>query len=255
VSAALLVLRGRWTWYRRNWRSSAVSSVVQPVLFLVALGFAFGSQVRPGEATGGHSYLHYLAPGLLASAAVQVAALEATWPVINGLKWARTYFAVTATPVTPAQFADGMIAWAGSRAAVVGGVFLVVATVLRAAPGPGMLLALAFAVLAALAFAAPVLAYSSTVDSDGWQFNVITRFVVLPMIMIGGVFFPVAQLPGWLRPLAWFTPLWHGTELCRAAAYWQLRLWPVLGHLAYLLALLAVGTLLARRGFTRRMAV
>ena len=72
MRAAWVIIEGYWTWYRRGWRATAVSSIVQPLLFLVALGLGFGSQVQPGAATGGLRYLVYLTPALLMTTAVQI---------------------------------------------------------------------------------------------------------------------------------------------------------------------------------------
>lgn len=81
-----------------------------------------------------------------------------------------------------------------------------------------------------MAFSAPLLAYSATIQSDGAQFNAMFRFVVLPMTLFAGTFFPVDRLPAPVRPLAWASPLWHGTELARGAAFGDLDLWPAVGQ-------------------------
>jgi len=85
-------------------------------------------------------------------------------------------------------------------------------------------------------------------------FSVLLRLVVIPITLFSGTFFPVDQLPPIVRPLAWISPLWHGTELARAAALDRWVLLPALGHFAYLVALLALGVGLATRLFTRRLA-
>jgi lipooligosaccharide transport system permease protein len=254
VRAVLLVVEGMWTWYRRNWRASVASSFLNPVLFLVAMGFGLGSQVTPSAATDGLRYVEYLAPAMLVMALVQNAVFESTYPVLSSFKWQRTYWAMTASPITPGQVLGGQLAWVAVRMLLSGVAFLVVAAALGAVTGFGVLLSLVFAVLAAMATCAPVVAFSATIESEGQQFNALFRFVLMPMTLLAGTFFPVSQLPEWLRPLAWLTPLWHGTELARAAAFGALRLWPVLGHVGYLLAMLAVGALIARRLFERRLA-
>ena len=76
----------------------------------------------------------------------------------------------------------------------------------------------------------------------------------MPITLFSGTFFPVEQLPAVVRPLAWISPLWHGTELGRAAALDRWQALPALGHLAYLVALLALGVVLSARSFTRRLA-
>jgi len=253
VRAAFIVVEAMWTWYRRNWRSTVVSSVVQPVLFLLALGFGLGSQVEPGEATGGLRYVVYLAPALLVATAVQIAAFECTYPVLSAFKWQRTYLAIAASPVTPAQILGGHLTWVAIRLTGAGAAYLLVAALLGTLTGPGVLITLLVAVLTGMAFAAPVAAFSATIESEGQQFSALFRFVVMPMTLFAGAFFPVEQLPVWLRPVAWVTPLWHGTELGRDAAFGTLRWLPALGHVAFLLAMFLVGALVAARRYRRRL--
>jgi lipooligosaccharide transport system permease protein len=257
VRGVLLVVEHFWTWYRRNWRATAVSSVLQPVLFLVAFGVGFGSLVadRPGvsAATGGVSYLVWLTPALLAVSAVQSGAFESSYPVLSGFKWQRIYHAMTAGPISPAQVAIGHIAWVAIKLVLTGTVFVVVAAVVGGISGPGILGALLAAVLTGTAVTALVTAYAATVELDQ-GFNVIFRLIVVPITLFSGTFFPIEQLPAVVQPLAWISPLWHGTELGRAAALDRWVVLPALGHLAYLGALLALGVALSARYFTRRLA-
>ncbi|TDV38702.1 ABC transporter permease [Actinophytocola oryzae] len=254
VRAALMVVDGTWTWYRRNWRATVVSGVVQPVLFLLALGFGLGSQVTPGAETGGLAYVVYLAPALLVATAVQIAAFESTYPVLSAFRWQQTYLGIAASPITPGQIFGGHLLWVAARLTVSGAGYLAAAAALCTLTSPSVLLSLPVAVLSGLALAAPVAAYSATLYSEGQQISALFRFVVVPMTLFAGTFFPVTQLPGWAQPLAWATPLWHGTELSRGAALGHLSLSATLGHLAFLLAMLAVGTWLGVRTFTRRLA-
>jgi lipooligosaccharide transport system permease protein len=254
----LLVVEHFWTWYRRNWRATAVSSVLQPVLFLVAFGVGFGTLVagRPGvgAATGGVSYLVWLTPALLAVSAVQSGAFESSYPVLSGFKWQRIYHAMTAGPITPAQVAIGHIAWVAIKLTLTGAVFVVVAVLLGGVTGPGILGALLAAVLTGTAVTALVTAYAATVELDQ-GFNVIFRLIVIPITLFSGTFFPVEQLPAVVQPIAWVSPLWHGTELGRAVALDRWATLPALGHLAYLGVLLALGIGLSARLFTRRLAL
>ena len=251
--SVLLVVEGLWTWYRRNWRATVVSSVLQPVLYLLALGLGFGSQVQPSAATEGLRYVIYLAPALLVAGAVQNAAFESTYPVLSAFKWQKTYRGVTSTPITPTELMAGQLLWIAIRLFGSGAAYLVVAAVFGAVTGPGVVVSLLFAVLTGMAFSSPVVAYSAWVDNEK-GFNTLFRFILLPMWLLGGTFFPVSQLPVWVRPLAWLTPVWHGTELARGAAFGTLAVLPGLGHLAYLVALLAAGVAVARWRFRLRLA-
>lgn len=253
--ARLLVVESMWTWYRRNWRATVVSTVLNPVFFLVAMGFGLGSQIQPGALTHGHSYAVYLMPAMLAAAAVQTAAGESTFPILSGFKWSRVYWGMTATPITSAQVATGQLLWILFRLTFSLAVFAVIGAALGVAAGPGIVLSLVFAVLTGMAFAAPLVAFAATVEGEGSAFNPVFRFIVLPMTLLAGTFYPVSELPAAVRPIAWVTPLWHGTELSRAAAFWDMELWPVLGHVAYLLALAGAGAVLAVRFFRRRLEV
>lgn len=254
VRASLIVIEGLWTWYRRNWRATVVSSVVQPVLFLLAMGFGFGSQVTPGAATGGEPYVVYLAPALLVVTAVQIAAFESSYPILSAFKWQRTFLAIATSPITPAQILAGQLSWIGIRLATSGACYLVVAAALGTLAGPGVLITLVVSVLTGLAFAAPVVAYAATLETEGQQFSAMFRFLVMPMTLFAGAFFPIEQLPAWIRPLAWLTPVWHGTEVGRDAAFGTLSMWPALGHIAFLVAVTWVGVWFGIRNFRRRLA-
>ncbi len=256
--AALLVVEGLWTWYRRNWRATAITSLLQPLLFLAAFGVGFGTLIDASDGaaqlTGGVPYLIYLVPALLVIGVVQTAAFESTYPILSAFRWQRTYWGVTATPITPGQLAGGQLTWLARRLTLSGAVYLLVVALCGAVHGPGALAALAFAVLGGMAFSAPLVAFSATQDDEGTVFTAVFRFVVVPMTLFSGTFFPISQLPGLIQPPAWISPLWHGTELARGAALGTMALWPALGHITYLTALLLVGVLLSRWRFRVRLA-
>lgn len=241
----LRVVEGLWTWYRRNWRATAISSLLQPLLMLVAFGVGFGSLIdtsaRAAQATGSVPYLGYLAPALLTVSAVQTAAFESSYPILSSFKWRRTYEAIVATPITPGQVAVGQLTWITLRLTMSGAVYLVVIALFGAVRGTGVLAALVFAVLCGMAFSAPLVAFSAAQETEGGAFTAIFRFVVLPMTLFSGTFFPISQLPSVVQPVAWISPLWHGTELARGAVLGTLRAWPAAVHLAYLMVLLVVG--------------
>jgi lipooligosaccharide transport system permease protein len=253
LRAALLVVESNWVWFRRNWTATLFSALGQPVLYLLAMGLGFGSQVRPGASTGGLSYLDYIAPALLAASAVQGASADCTYPVLSGFKWKKNYLTTTATPITPAQLMTGELTWVTLRLTVAAGIYLLVATVLGAVHTPMILVALLFGVLTGLAWGACVMAFAASVPGDGAAFNPFFRFVVVPLSLFSGTFFPITQLPAWVRPLAWITPLWHGTQLTRGITLGTLGLGPAVGHLAYLVGLLVLGVLLSRWRFRARL--
>ncbi|WP_197320270.1 ABC transporter permease [Saccharomonospora sp. NB11] len=252
---AWLRVEGLWTWYRRYWTSNLYSSGLQPLLFLLAMGVGFGSQVEPGALTGGVSYVQYVAPALLVAGSMQFAVGESSWPVLSGFKWQKSYVAITATPITPGQVLGGHFLWVGLRVTLAAVVYVVVASFFGAWTGPGVVGAALVGVVTGLACAAPVTALAATTYDEGGRFSALFRFVVMPMVLFSGTFFPVSELPLALRWLAWVSPLWHGNELARGLALGGLDLLPALGHAAVLVALFAVGGLVARHFFYRRLVV
>jgi lipooligosaccharide transport system permease protein len=243
--------------YRRTFRGSLMSSFLNPVLYLAAMGVGLGAYVdRNGAggvaALGGLPYLVFLAPGLLAAAAMQTAAGETTWAVMGAIKWDKTYHAMLATPLEVRDLLLGHLGWVTTRLAMVCGVFLLVMGLYGAAVWPSALLVIPAGVLTGLAFAAPITAYAATLENDA-GFNALFRFGVVPLFLFSGTFFPVEQLPVILRPLAYATPLYHGVELCRSLALGRVDPGPDLVHAAYLVALAGLGTWLAYRTFRRRL--
>ncbi|HEV2886578.1 MAG TPA: ABC transporter permease, partial [Jatrophihabitans sp.] len=127
----------------------------------------------------------------------------------------------------------------------------------------GALLCIPIATLGAMALAAPIAAYSASVETERGGFAAIFRFLVMPMFLFSGTFYPISTLPDWARVLAWLSPLWHATELARWASLGSLRLSSgvgqasaaaLLGHLAFLSALTVAGVLLTGWRFRVRLS-
>jgi lipooligosaccharide transport system permease protein len=257
LAGVLLVLEHHWTWYRRNWRATAVSSILQPLLFLLAFGVGFGTLIdgtgRAAQATGGLDYLVWLAPALLCVSAVQTGVFDSTYPVLSGLKWQRHYLAMTATPIGPGQIVAGHLIWMTIKIGGCGAVYVAVIAFFGGVRSPGIVLALLVAMLAGAAVGAPVTAFSAGVEDEGSAFTVLFRLVLIPMTLFSGTFFPVDRLPAWVQPITWLSPLWHGTELARAAALGGGAWLPALGHTAVLVALVAGGSAVAVVRFRRRL--
>ncbi len=239
---------------RRYWRSALVGGLLTPMFYILALGVGLGVVVDQHGERLGVPYLVFVAPAFLTAAALQIAAADATFPVLSGFKWQLTYFGMAATPLRPEQLSDAELLWIGIRLAVNSAVYLAVVTAFGGARTWWILLTVPVATLTGGAFAAPLLALGATVTSDGALFNVVFRFVVTPMFLFSGTFFPISELPRWGQVLAWVSPLWHGTVLARDAGLGGgLSAAAVAGHLAYLLVWLVAGGLLARRRFRVRL--
>jgi lipooligosaccharide transport system permease protein len=257
VSTAVLVARPLeffLTQYRRVWRASAVSSVVTPVVYLLALGVGLGVFVdRSADLPGGVSYLEFVAPGLMAATAMQIASFESAWPVLSAIKWDRQYHAMLASPLRVRDVMLGHQAYFAFRFLLTATVYLVVIAAFGAVDSPFAVLAIPVTVLVGLSFSAPIAAWAAHSLSEA-SFVAIFRFLILPMFLFSGTFFPISKLPAPLEVVAWFTPLWHGVTLCRDLTLGNLSA-ADLGHLAYLLAFTAAGLLAARFTYRRRLFV
>jgi lipooligosaccharide transport system permease protein len=242
--------------YRRTWRGSIYTSVLNPVLYLGAMGLGLGKLIDAhGTARlGGVGYLAFLAPGLLAAAAMQAGVEESTYPVLGSVKWRRTYYAAAASPLRPADIFHGHLMFTAMRLAMNSAIFLAVMAAFGAVASPWVLAALPVAVLTGLAFAAPIEAWAITVKKDT-SFALVFRFGLIPLFLFSGTFFPVTQLPSWIRPLAYVTPLWHGVALCRSLSLGDASLGGALVHVGYLGALAVVSIAVGNRTYRRRLWV
>jgi lipooligosaccharide transport system permease protein len=242
--------------YKRTWRGSIYSSVLNPVLYLGAMGLGLGSLVdKHGTASlGGVSYLAFLAPGLLAANALQTAMSESTYPVLGSVKWRKTYYAAVATPLEPSDVFRGHLLFTTLRLALNSVIYLGVMAAFGAVESPWAVMAVPVGVVTGLAFATPLEAYAISRKSEQ-SFAMLFRFGMIPLFLFSGTFFPVTQLPAWIRPLAYITPLWHGVVLCRALSLGTASLPAAVGHLAYLAALAGIGVVLGDRAYRRRLHV
>jgi lipooligosaccharide transport system permease protein len=254
-----LSFRGFQCWltvYRRIWRSSVWSSVLGPLFYLGAMGFGLGTLVdKHGTASlGGVSYLDFVAPAILATSVMNTAMGEASYPVFGSVKWNKIYIAAQASPLRPADIFRGHLLFMTMRIAMNAALVTVYMWAFGATRSAWVVLAWPAATLTGLAFAAPIAAWAVTIKTDT-TFAYLFRFGMMPLMLFSGTFFPLSQLPGWLRPLAYATPLWHGVDLCRMLSLGNIDVTRVLVHLAYLAALSALGIGAGARTYRGRLYV
>jgi lipooligosaccharide transport system permease protein len=255
----------RWGWwYQAEWRlismkaywTSAVgSSLLTPVLYLIAMGVGLGTLVDAGSGgVAGVPYLTFVAPALLVSTVVMSAGSEMTFPVMDGFKWSKLYFARSATAASPVQVAVGEVVAVGIRFLIEALVFWLI-LVIAGVVGVGSWPIIVVAALAGMALGTPLMAYAATLENEGFQFSMVQRFVIAPMFLFAGTFFPLESMPICLQPIGWISPMWHGTQVARLLAFGlEVPGWMVAIHLAVLVAFTLGGTVLAARFFNRRLA-
>lgn len=241
--------------YRRVWRGTVFGTIVSPILFLTAMGLGLGSLVPSMTTFGGVPYIVFLAPGLMAAQAMQTGTSESSWPVMSAFRWSKTYEAMIGTPQDVADIVLGHLYWLIIRIGIVTGVFLVVAFLFGAITSVTAILAWPAAILTGLAFAMPMAAWTATRRNEQ-SFSIIFRFIITPLFLFSGTFFPIEQLPPVFQTLAWFTPLFHGVALTRALAIGHpIDPLVMLIHAAVLVALVVGGTLIALRTYRSRLVV
>jgi lipooligosaccharide transport system permease protein len=240
--------------WRRLWRGTLFSGMVAPVLFLGAMGVGLGGIVDQRVGTvEGVRYLAFVAPGVLAASAMQNAAGAALWQVVAGHKWTRSFRAATATPLRPSDVYAGYLTWLGTHTALHAAPFVAVAALMGGVASPWGALAVPAAVLCALAFAAPLAAWSISQESET-HFAAVMRLVIQPLYLFSGTFFPLQNLPTGVEAVARVTPLWHAIELCRGATTGTIEPATAALHTVVLLGFVVVGALWGVRTFTQRLS-
>jgi len=231
--------------YRRTWRGSVFTSFLNPVLYLLAMGLGLGSLVDANlpEGIEGLSYLTFLAPGLLIATAMQTGAGEGSWKVMAGIKWQETWKARLATPIGVDSLALGHLLWSAIRVFMVSFSFVIVMVLFGVSTPLQALGSLIPAMLVGVAMVAMTTAFTARLKEQA-GLPMFFRFVVIPMFLFSGVFFPITNLPGWLQPVAYLTPVFHGVELARGIALGVTPavMWWV--STLYLIAWIVVGGLL-----------
>jgi lipooligosaccharide transport system permease protein len=232
--------------YRRIWLI-IVSGFFEPVFYLLSLGIGIGSLVGTVAGPDGQAidYTAFVAPALLASSAMNGAVYDSTMNVFFKLKYAKTYDAMLATPLGPADIAVGEITWAQLRGTLYSASFLLVMLALGLIGSWWALLALPATILIGLAFAAVGMAATSFMR--GWQDFEFVQLAILPMFLFSTTFFPLSVYPRPLQLLVQVTPLFHGIELIRPLTTGAGIGFGLLGHALYFVGMAALGLAVTAR--------
>lgn len=240
-----VVERGFHVLKRQNWKV-VVSGFFEPVFYLLAMGYGLGNLVGHVTGPGGRpiSYAAYIAPALLASAAMNGAILDSTWNVFFKLKFARLYEGMLATPLAPGDVAVGEIVMALFRGLLYALGFMAVLVVLGLVVSWWAIGMIPVALLIAFGFAA--LGFAVTSYARSFQQMDLIFIVLLPMFLFSSTLYPIDVYPTAIQWLVMALPLWHGIELMRQLAFGVVG-WSTLGHAAYFVVLAVLGIWLATR--------
>jgi lipooligosaccharide transport system permease protein len=232
--------------YRRGW-AFLVTGFFEPFFYLLSIGVGLNKLVG-NFVIGGHvvAYTAYVAPGLLASSAMNGALFDATFNIFFKLKITKTYDAVLSTPLGVSDVALGELVWSLIRAGLYSGAFLVVMAGLGYVLSPWVVLCYPAAVLISFAFAAGGMAATSYMRS--WQDFDRISLAVIPLFLYSATFYPLSVYPGWLQTVVQCTPLYQGVALVRGLDA-GLFTWSLLGHAVYLAVMGTAGLAITARRF------
>jgi lipooligosaccharide transport system permease protein len=202
--------------FRSFWKSTTFSSVLEPVIYLLAFGLGLGATIV--DRVDGLDYVEFVGTGMVATAVIFSSALPAMFGTFVKERFQRTYDAILAAPVDVEELVTAEMLWIGIRAGVYGCFPLLVSMLFGLDPAPGMLLVPLFCFVTALGFAAFGIATAASVAKID-QFSYVTTLVITPLFLVAGTFFPIDELPAGVRAAAQLNPLHHLVELVRHAAF------------------------------------
>jgi lipooligosaccharide transport system permease protein len=230
------------------------AAVVNPTLYLVSIGIGVGSLIDANKGVNGVSYLTFLAPALLASAAIQGSSDEVIFPTMAGFKWYKTFFGMRATPLTARQISLGVFMGSMVRTVISVVIYWVVLYVSGALESDTSWLAMPAALFAGAAMAAVMMALAAKIESEDFFFMIVGRFIMIPMFLFSGTFYPLSQMPVFLQFFGWISPLWHATEIGRYLSYDYSISGPLLvTHIAVLSTMLVAGLTASFKIFATRL--
>ena len=202
--------------FRTFWKATTFSSVLEPVIYLLAFGLGLGATIV--DRVDGLEYVQFVGTGMVATAVIFASAFPAMFGTFVKERFQRTYDAILAAPVDVEELVTAEVVWLGVRAGFYGVAPLFVTMLFGLDPAWGMLLVPFFCFITALAFAAFGIAVAASVPKID-SFNYVTTLVITPLFLVAGTFFPIDQLPDGFQAAAQINPLHHLVELVRGAAF------------------------------------
>lgn len=252
VTEARLRTMLKWVWLIIS------ISIANPVLYLVSIGLGVGAYIDKntgGMGVDGVSYITFLAPALLATAAIQGAIDESVFPTLEGFKWNKIFFSMNSTPLSGNHIAMGVFFNSLIRVIFTAVMYWLVMLAFGVLEAPRAWLAIFTVVMAGAAFGAMMQALAGMLENENIFFTVLNRFVIMPLFLFSGTFYPLTNMPIYLQWIGWISPLWHATELGRWLTYGhEISTQMLYVHFVFLNSLLLIGVIASRRIFTRRLA-
>ena len=214
VRRALRVWQRHLTVYTKLYRSSIALNFVEPVLYLSALGLGLGAFIREID---GMPYVNFIAPGIIASSSMFSAIYECTYGTYVRMTYQKTFDAILATPVNLDDLIAGELLWGATKSVLYGTVIIIVISLFGLVSSPLVILIIPILFFSGLIFS-EISVMAAAIVPGIESFNYFYTLLMTPMFLFSGIFFPLNTLPPMVAQIAFFTPLYHLVNICRALA-------------------------------------
>jgi lipooligosaccharide transport system permease protein len=217
VKRAYRVWQRHLTVYTKLYLSSIALNFVEPILYLVALGFGLGGFITEVQ---GRPYINFIAPGIIASSSMFATVYECTYATYVRIFYQKTFDAILSTPVNIDDLIAGEIMWGATKSVLYGIIIIATISAFRLVDSPLIVLVVPILFLSGIIFAEISLVCVALVPGVD-SLNYFYTLFMSPMFLFSGIFFPLNTLPSFVTKIAWFTPLYHLTNVCRSLASGQ----------------------------------
>jgi lipooligosaccharide transport system permease protein len=212
IKRAFRVWQRHWLVYTKLYRTSFALNFAEPALYLVAMGLGLGSFVRNIH---GQPYIKFIAPGIVASSSVFAAVYECTYGTYIRMTFQKTFDAILATPISLEDLIMGELLWGATKSVIFGITITIVIALFGLVDSPLIVCVIPFVFLGGLIFAELSLIFCAVVPGIDFFSYFYTLFMT-PLFLFSGIFFPLDAMPHIVADLAFFTPLYHLVNICRA---------------------------------------
>ncbi len=214
ISGVWRVVQRHWTVYTKLYKSNFALNFAEPMLYLLAMGMGLGAFVSD---INGMPYVKYIGPGIIASSSMFAAVYECTYGTYIRMTFQKTFDAILATPVDLNELVAAEMVWAAVKSVIYGITIMIVVALFGIVDSPLLLLALPAVFLGGIIFAEISMITTALVPGID-SFSYFYTLFMTPLFLFSGIFFPVDALPKAVAAIAWFTPLYHVVNVCRALA-------------------------------------
>lgn len=220
LKRAFRVWQRHLTVYTKLYKSSIALNFVEPILYLTALGLGLGAFVKE---INGVPYVNFIAPGIIASSSMFATIYECTYGTYVRMTYQKTFDAILATPVNIDDLVAGELMWGATKSLLYGTIIIFVISIFGLVSSPLIIFIIPLLFVTGLIFAEISVIFTAIVPGID-SFNYFYTIFMTPMFLFSGIFFPLDNLPPIVSKIAFFTPLYHFVNICRAFSSGQLSI-------------------------------